>query len=220
MANMYPAVDTIGDLPATYNAETDPGFILNPCNVDSIKAFLQGRWSTGKDVNWAYDPTSDIQQIWPMNEILWYTNATLASAAMWGYPLGDLYHWWPTQYESWKSIQATENWRINTWLATGTDPGTGVEKQPGIPVKFQMSQNYPNPFNPTTQIDYTIPKTGYVSLKVYNLIGQEVVTLYSGVQQAGNYKATFHASGLASGVYIYKLKYENASITKKLILMK
>ncbi len=80
VANLYPPVDTLGDLPATYKAAVDPGFILNPVNIDSIKTFLLGRWSTGVNVNWAYDPASDIAQSWPMNEDLSYTNATLKTA--------------------------------------------------------------------------------------------------------------------------------------------
>jgi hypothetical protein len=227
-ANNIPAVDTTIEWPPMYNAAGDPGFTFNPCNVDSIKAFLLGRWSTGKDVNWAYDPTSDVQQLWPMNEDLSYSNATLKTAAMGGFPLGDLYHWWgplsaEDKYTAWKAQKDAEDTRITNWQLTGIDPngGNSVKQLPGnVPAQFTLNQNYPNPFNPTTMIDYSVPVKGFVSLKIYNILGQEVATIFSGVQPAGNYSATFDGSRLASGVYMYSLQSEGVSITKKLVLMK
>ncbi len=195
----------------------DPGFILEPTNKDAIKAFLLGRWATGANVDWAYDIQSDLQGSWPMNEDLSYTNSTLQTAGLGGFPLGDLYHWWPTQYTTWKAQEATENQTISSLLTNGL---VGVKMQPGIPAKYELTQNYPNPFNPTTQIDYSVPQSGYVSLKVYNLLGQEVTTLFNGVLQPGNYTATFNGKGLASGVYLYRLQAGSVSITRKLVLMK
>jgi hypothetical protein len=90
----------------------------------------------------------------------------------------------------------------------------------GIPTNFKLSQNYPNPFNPTTQIEYSIVKGSYITLKVYNLLGQEVKTLIAGFQHAGNYRVTFDGSNLSSGVYFYRLETGNNSVTKKMILMK
>jgi hypothetical protein len=83
-----------------------------------------------------------------------------------------------------------------------------------------LNQNYPNPFNPATQIEYSIPQNGFVTLKVYNVLGQEVSTLFSGMQTPGSYKATFDGSNLASGVYLYRLEAGKSSVTKKMILMK
>ncbi|MGD0591263.1 MAG: endo-1,4-beta-xylanase [Bacteroidota bacterium] len=88
------------------------------------------------------------------------------------------------------------------------------------PRVFALSQNYPNPFNPTTQIKYSIPQNGYVSLKVYNLLGAEVATLFACVRQSGNYTATFNGDGLASGVYFYRMQANNFLETKKLILLR
>jgi endo-1,4-beta-xylanase len=97
---------------------------------------------------------------------------------------------------------------------------TGINSNENLPVSFSLSQNYPNPFNPTTQIEYSIPYSGYISLKVYNLLGQYVLTLFEGFRNAGNYKITFNAGELASGVYLYRLKADNFINTKKLILLK
>ena len=96
-----------------------------------------------------------------------------------------------------------------------------VQKAGGsIPKTFQLDQNYPNPFNPNTQIEYSVPVTGHVSLKVFKMTGQEVATLFDGVRHAGNYVATFDGTVLASGVYFYQLKSGSVSITKKFALIK
>lgn len=89
-----------------------------------------------------------------------------------------------------------------------------------LPTKYAISQNYPNPFNPTTNINYAIPQSGNVSLKLYNILGQEVATIFQGFQKAGNYVANFNASKLASGVYLYRLQAGNFTVTKKMVLMK
>lgn len=85
---------------------------------------------------------------------------------------------------------------------------------------FELSQNYPNPFNPTTQIKYSVPQSSYISLKVYNLLGEEVATLFEGFRNPGEYTITFNGNGLASGVYLYQLKANNFLETKKLVLMR
>ena len=110
------------------------------------------------------------------------------------------------------------------WLKTYLDTvivSTSIEDNVvDVPQVFKLYNNYPNPFNPLTQIPYSIPQSGYISLKVYNLLGEEVVTLFAGVQQPGKYLATFDGRGLASGVYLYQLKAKNYVKTKKLLLLK
>lgn len=97
---------------------------------------------------------------------------------------------------------------------------TSVKERQSLPENYTLSQNYPNPFNPTTTINYTIPKSSFVSLKVYNVLGQVVATLYQGYQKAGSYKFDFNAAGLSSGVYLYRLQANGYVQTKKMILMK
>jgi len=101
---------------------------------------------------------------------------------------------------------------------------TDIEDDPflqsPIPQEIALSQNYPNPFNPTTTIEFSIPKAEHVTLKIYNLLGQQVLTLVSDKLTPGEYKYTWDASHLASGVYVYKLEAGNFSNTKKLILLK
>jgi hypothetical protein len=89
-----------------------------------------------------------------------------------------------------------------------------------IPDEFDLKQNYPNPFNPSTTIEFSLPQSGFVTLKVYNNLGEEVSTLKSGYFSAGNYKTLWNAAGLPSGIYFYQLRAEKFVQTKKLILMK
>ena len=89
-----------------------------------------------------------------------------------------------------------------------------------IPSDFELSQNYPNPFNPSTKIEFSIPKAGNYSLSVYNLLGQEVASLIDGQLNSGVHRATFDASNLSSGIYIYRLTGNNVNMMKKMILLK
>lgn len=118
-----------------------------------------------------------------------------------------------------------------TNLFAGTDGGvwrrplsemiTGVEhQQSNLPTKFALEQNYPNPFNPTTIIKYEIPQNGFVSLKVYDILGKEVALLENGIENAGRYEVKFDGSNLSSGVYFYRIQAGSFSKTKKLLLLK
>ncbi len=89
-----------------------------------------------------------------------------------------------------------------------------------IPTKFELMQNYPNPFNPTTTIKFGLPTSGNTSLKVYNILGKEVMTMFEGYMEAGYYNATLDASSLSSGVYFYTVKSGNYSETKKMNVIK
>ncbi len=85
---------------------------------------------------------------------------------------------------------------------------------------FKLEQNYPNPFNPTTNISYRVNEPGKVSLKVFNMLGNEVATLVDAYEPAGNYTTKFNASNIASGVYFYRLTVGNFSDIKKMTLIK
>jgi hypothetical protein len=200
----------------------DPGFIYPPINKDSLKTFLYNKWNNNADIPWEWHPYQSYNQVWPLAENLAYTNATLKTHAMGGFPLGDLYHWWPKEYKAWAAQSATENARIMSWLVNGKDPlASAVENAGGaIPSEFTLSRNYPNPFNPTTHFEYSVPKAGHVSLKVFNTLGEEVATIFDGEQLAGKYIATFEGKGLPSGVYYYRLQSGSVSLTQKLVLMK
>ena len=89
-----------------------------------------------------------------------------------------------------------------------------------LPASYKLDQNYPNPFNPSTTINYSIPKESIVSLKIYNILGQQVKTLVSENKAPGNYSVRFNANELSSGVYFYTLKAGNYYQVKKMLLLK
>lgn len=89
-----------------------------------------------------------------------------------------------------------------------------------IPSKFALSQNYPNPFNPSTTIEYSIPHRQHVSLKIYDVLGEELETLVNGIEDAGNKSVQWNAKVFPSGVYFYRLQAGSFTQTKKLVLMK
>lgn len=94
------------------------------------------------------------------------------------------------------------------------------DNQAGIPGRYLLEQNYPNPFNPTTTISFSVPVPGYVSLKVFNMIGDEVAVLVNDRLEAGRYTSTFSARTLASGMYFYQLRSGSAVETKRMVLVK
>jgi hypothetical protein len=97
---------------------------------------------------------------------------------------------------------------------------TEVKKETETPTIFSLSQNYPNPFNPTTKIKYTVPEMCLVRLKVYDILGKEIVTLVNEEKPTGSYEVEFNGSHLASGVYFYHIQAGSFSNTRKFILMK
>ena len=102
-----------------------------------------------------------------------------------------------------------------------TDLVVGIDEDKTVlPSEFFLYQNYPNPFNPTTIIGYSIPKAGIVKLSVFDLLGREISTLVSKYQNQGNYKVEFDGQNLSSGVYFYRLKFNDKILTKKFLLMK
>ncbi len=117
---------------------------------------------------------------------------------------------------------------VDLWIAAVILTTTGTEEEIGVPAEYQLSQNYPNPFNPSTTIKYSLPENGYVTLKVYDLLGKEKAVLYNGARSAGVYETEFKAASLPSGIYFYRLQIfdaknlfsEKFSETKKLILLK
>jgi hypothetical protein len=124
------------------------------------------------------------------------TSASIYTAASAGQPIGSLM-WW------------------------GIPIATSVQsRSQEMPTAYQLLQNYPNPFNPTTNITYEISKAGFVSIKIYDILGREVATLVNEVKQAGSYPATWNAINAGSGIYFCKMQSGSFTATKKMILMK
>jgi hypothetical protein len=97
---------------------------------------------------------------------------------------------------------------------------TAVNNNKDVKLDYQLDQNYPNPFNPTTTISYTIPVHSFVTLKIYNLLGEEIETIFSGSRERGTVIETWNATSHSSGIYFYRLTAGNFTATRKMSLIK
>ena len=104
--------------------------------------------------------------------------------------------------------------------AQRTDGEDQYQEASSIPHSYSLAQNHPNPFNPTTSIQYELPASGFVSLKIFDVLGREVATLANEVQDAGYKSASFNAEDLSSGVYFYRLQSGTFVGIRKMILMR
>lgn len=177
----------------------DPG-IKDMNGTDALLAQncinIRTSWSGGTVTNPVnFHGVSDyLAFTWPLDYDLSYTNSALENAGTDGKPVGSL-QWWP-------------------------EYATDIKSTTVIPNAFRLEQNYPNPFNPSTTIHYSIANNTNVQLKVYNVLGAEVATLVDKSQIAGDYKVTFDASKLSSGVYFYQLTIADQTFTRKMTVMK
>ena len=89
-----------------------------------------------------------------------------------------------------------------------------------VPENFELRQNYPNPFNPVTNLEFGIPNLEFVTLKIYDAMGREAVTLVNEIIEPGYYKIKFNAGNLASGVYFYRMTAGEFIAVKKLVVLK
>jgi hypothetical protein len=111
-------------------------------------------------------------------------------------------------------------------LLIRTDNGGGfgaaenIRETNNLPNTFSLSQNFPNPFNPGTTINYSLSSEGHVSIKVYNILGEEISTIVNEKKGAGNYNIYFNGIGLPSGIYFYRIQAGDFSETRKMILLK
>ena len=112
-----------------------------------------------------------------------------------------------------ESVDVNNN--VEVLGATNATPGAD-----GVVAQFALDQNFPNPFNPETNISFELAEASNVSLRIFNLVGQEVATLVSGPQAAGRHTVSFDGANLTSGMYIYRLEAGEFSATRKMILMK
>ncbi len=195
----WPGLSQVGN-----DSLDDPGFASSVTTQEDslIKYVTLTRLNTLATFVWDYDPGNAplFPPAWPLPENLRYTNTAFIHGGTDGYALGDL-RWFPEQKA--------------TWVLS-------VKQQPkAVPSQFSLSDNYPNPFNPSTTINFTVDKNGPASLKIYNILGQLVLTVYQGAAQPHQiYTFNVNMDRFASGVYFYSLQQASSTITKKLLLLK
>lgn len=162
------------------------------------------------------DDNQQLQLYKKIFPILW-KHPGVKGITLWGYIEGRI--WQSTCF----LVRSDGSWRpALTWLAQyiKDNPTDIKESALNLPSNYNLEQNYPNPFNSLTTISYDLPYPSKVSLKVYNVLGQEIATIFEGVQPAGNYKTTFDGKNLSSGIYFYRLIANDFVSTKKFILLK
>lgn len=171
--------------------------------------------SSNWEINVAFD-------IWDYSGFSPDSTPTISPRLFYGSPASDMDNDGKNEYAF---VNYSSDFTV--WSDDGTvfileaeNQSTAVGKDEINPGNFELSQNYPNPFNPSTIINYEIPEEAFVSLKVYDMLGNEVATLVNENRHAGKNKATFNASNLSAGVYFYTLRTGNYSATKKMMLIK
>jgi len=143
-----------------------------------------------------------------------------AGAASWSVSSGTVFSY-PV------AIAGTYDYRCDFHFAFGmvgsfdaSTPTGVISNRSELPLDPSLQQSYPNPFNPTTTIQFSIPEATHVTLRVFDVLGQEIVTLVNEKREAGRYDVEYNASGLSSGAYFYRLQAGDFVQTKRLILLK
>ncbi|MFO7447385.1 MAG: T9SS type A sorting domain-containing protein [Ignavibacteriaceae bacterium] len=203
---------------------TDPQDLLTD-QVDVLKEYVLATNDTTSAVTlpyWRVVNTGGLEEFiysdWPIPVDLSYSDADLMAGGTDGLPVGDL-NWFPDAKATFSANHATYySALLNAW--NNGETILAVQELGGLVTDYKLSQNYPNPFNPTTTINFSIPEAGNVTLKVYDALGKEVITLVDGYKTAQSYQVDFDASSLSSGVYFYTLKTGKFVQTNKMVLMK
>jgi hypothetical protein len=118
------------------------------------------------------------------------------------------------------SAAGTIQYRLKQIDFDGTSEFSDMVEVELVPKKYSLEQNYPNPFNPVTTIRFALPVSGFTSLKIYDVVGNEITELAGEKMEAGSYEFEFDASGLASGVYFYRLQSAAFTAIKKMVVLK
>jgi hypothetical protein len=119
-----------------------------------------------------------------------------------------------------KSTTITNQSFAGFWYVYNADLLTDVGKEEMIPTVFKLEQNFPNPFNPSTIIKFAVPERSIVLIRIYDILGSEIITLVNEEMEAGWYQKNFNAQSLASGVYLFRMEAGNYVNTKKMVLLR
>ena len=186
--------------------------LVSPANAATVNAdTVQVVWRTAGTINeryWFEFATDSLFAARTVDSTLTDTSHVVRAL------LANQLYWW--------KVRAGNNagWGLFSTTRRFVVVLTSVSEIAGIPDEFMLSQNYPNPFNPSTIIAFAIPREAHVTLGIYNLLGERVADLLDERKPVGYYSAVFHAEGMASGIYLYKLKAGDFIQSKKLILVR
>jgi len=124
------------------------------------------------------------------------------------------------QYEEKEGSTSVAEYMNNVGMSIRKLNGTTAIHEIALPTRVSLEQNFPNPFNPSTTISYSLPVSSKTTIKVYTLLGEEIVTLVNGMQGAGSHSISWNPASLPSGIYLYKLEAGQQVITKRMVLLK
>ncbi len=173
-------------------------------------AYYRDQLNTQISEYWVLEPDSSIWLYWDHN-----SNASHYSASYW-------YFWWtlPANAQNGTWIFKV-NYENNTYFHDFYVGVNKISNQRSVSIqKYKLNQNYPNPFNPSTTIEYSIPKSGLVLIKLYNIRGEEIQTFREQNKNAGTHRLTINGENLASGIYLYSIKFGGLIKTRKMILLR
>jgi len=169
--------------------------------------------------NWKTFDISDVEGMANRTTPFWIWVESLADDA--AQITGDDLHWGTGHYFTYNGSTATQSALYEFYIRVIAEGGLGVEDENAFtPDTYGLAQNFPNPFNPETTINFSLAQAGFTTLRVYNMLGEEVAELLNGYRNAGIQEITFDASTLSSGVYFYQLESGDFKMTKKMVLMK
>jgi choice-of-anchor B domain-containing protein len=192
--------------------------LIQPANGDTIAlgAVTTFRW------NKAASPTEDPHYYQlhilgsGVDTLIRVNDTSVAVPALAGYQLGQNYRWHLWIRDEFTAVTSQDTFQFRYGSST-----VGVSPMTSLPGEFQLGQNYPNPFNPSTTISFTLPVSDRVVLNVFNMLGEEITTLVDDFRQAGIHDVRFDASGLASGMYIYRITTGSGfSSSRKMVLIR
>ncbi len=184
----------------------DPQFTQVPENIPALVQWMKDVRAGNETDYWGWDPDNDRFNIqWPLPEDFSYSTSSPLYTAADGFPVGDL-NWFPDKKEE--------------WLTTAIE-----DKSVQVVNQFKLNQNYPNPFNPTTHIDFQLQKADHVTLTIFNVLGEKVITLVDARLKAGEHQYTWNGRNqkgqiMPSGIYFYKLETKSGSQIRKMMLIK
>lgn len=193
-------------------------------STSTIKANLDRLGATGLPVyitEFDVDESKDATQLeqYKIYFPLFWTNPYVKGITLWGYINDDIWSSHPYTYliknDGAQGVERPALQWLKTYIST-----TDVKNENEIPVNYELHQNYPNPFNPTTTISFSLPKRSDVDLRIYDMIGKEVMKIVFGSFDAGTHYIRVDGSKLTSGVYFYKLQTAGYVYTKKMVLVK
>ena len=200
-----------------------PVSLLAPVNNANVPALtpIQFRWTKSADLN--KDPHYYQVRLFGTGlDTTWQANDSITTFSNFAaLQTNQSYRWYVVTRDEWNTTVSRDTFRL-TYAGS-----SGVGEEPGVPHEFSLSQNYPNPFNPATQIEYDVARASDVSLRVFDILGEQVSELVNGQQPRGHYRVSFDGTHLSSGLYFYRAIFlpkegelNAATFSDKMILIK